>query len=163
MRTIFDANRFGYNLHQYICWFVESGVYSSEEMMKTLKSKLDVDDTHVQSIVQFMFYSFAKSRFACLEIKSDPLDYVLYPMVEPHMFAHYLKTSYTDRRGIRIKIGQKVKFSVWDGDNAPEHLDFWTGEVLETRHDQGFVEYIIQRDLDHQMVRDRRGFIREVI
>lgn len=66
-------------------------------------------------------------------------------------------------KGFRIQVGQTVNMSLWHGDNAPEQLDDWTGQVLERRKDDLLVEYVIQRTWDAQKVLASRDYILNVL
>ncbi|NHN33365.1 hypothetical protein [Paenibacillus agricola] len=146
-----------------ICWLTESGVYSCNDMIEIFNKKLNYTDSLLEKTIQSFFRSFAEEQLACLQIKQLPFDYVIYPLVNPHTYANFLNRSVNNYRGVRPKVSQKVRFTVWDGNNAPEHLSDWTGEIIRKQHNGVFIEYIIRRDIDNETIKLARGYIREVV
>lgn len=152
-----------YDLHTHICWFAESGIHSSNELTDVIKKKLGIHTPYLDAVVQSMFKSFAENRLVCLQIKHLPYDHIIYPIVEPHRLSWFLKLPVTDRGGIKPKIGQKVKFTLWQGNNAPSNLNEWTCDVLSKQRNGSMTEYIVQRHLDNRMIKLTRGFMREYV
>lgn len=148
---------------QQICWYAESGIHSSNSMIHAFQSQWSYYDSILEQTIQSLFRAFAEERMACLQILELPFDYVIYPIVEPHFIAHFLKRSINNYTGVLPKEKQRVRFTVWDGNNAPSQLEEWTGEVLRKIHNRSFVEYIIKRDYDYETIKLARGYIREVV
>jgi hypothetical protein len=146
-----------------ICWLTESGVHSCTEMTRIFNERLNYTDILLEKTIQSFFRSFAEEQLACLQIKHLPFDYVIYPIVNPHKYANFLNQSVNNYKGIRPNVSQRVRFTVWDGNNAPEHLSDWIGEIIRKQHNGIFIEYIIRRYIDNETIKLARGFIREVI
>jgi hypothetical protein len=147
-------------IHKSICWFAESGIYKSSDLVSAIETKLDFKHHNLHDIVKIFFLGFAERKLASVQLlESLQRDYIIIPTVDPHHFARYLEINGDDRKGIKPEIGETIQFNVWDGNNAPAELSQWSGIITDKVSNGILMEYIILRNEDKEKIKLPRKYI----
>lgn len=105
--------------------------------------------------VRGIFLILAEQRRGFVKLRSNPSDAIFIPVVPAGRIAAMEGEPISF---LRPKVGRRVRFSLWHGNNAPE-IDKWTGEIIQIRRESGLPMYQILRDYDREIIEVRKPFL----
>lgn len=135
------------------------GKRNSVEISKIMNISSPESSMGLVKIVNELFLGLTRARFSCVHVEESTSVMRLYPVMEIPDFKEFMFRPINDRLGPKPKVSERVRLSLWHGDNAPEFLDNWTGTIIERSIEKTLIEYVINRDADQQLVKTGREFI----
>lgn len=153
MMVVFPTGEKVKNFTRLIHFYIANGIVDSNAIAKRLIENHGYADPEnpnmTYKIVEEIFSScLAQSGAGFINKRKNPHNYFFIPATSPDKIA---ARDYQPKPKIKPKVVKRVRFTYWDGDNAPE-VSNWTGEIIRKWNEGSIIKFEIKRDYDGNII-----------